>query len=76
MEQLLTRGLSHNTLARRPKHSKPILGSQYDILIFFMRYQLREDFFKFIHSVFVYSGFIHMSSEGFKPICGETFEGH
>jgi len=34
MEQLLTRGLSHNRLARRPKHSKPISGSQYDILHF------------------------------------------
>jgi len=36
MEQLLTRGLSHNRLARHPKHSKPILGSQYHILLFFL----------------------------------------
>jgi hypothetical protein len=64
MEQLLTRGLSHNRLARRPKHSKPILGPQYDILRFFpLPYRFREKyFFARIYSVFVYSASILLSS--------------
>jgi len=59
MEQLLTRGLSHNTLARGAPpphthtHSKPILGSQYDILGFFpLRYQFREKDFFFITRIY------------------------
>ena len=78
MEQLLTRGLSHNTLARRPKHSKPISASQYDIRFFPLRYQFRKKYFFFtcVYSVFIYSGSILLSSKGFKPFCSETSEGH
>jgi hypothetical protein len=45
MEHLLTRGLSHNTPALSPKHSKPIFGSQFKYFsLFFCVISLENGF--------------------------------